>query len=122
MAYFLGAKRKIGFWFSLFFCLFLTPIGGIIAILASKKLDTPSPAPSKAKSIVGWVLVVFFGLSLIVATKSIGIFDPVIDQNYGGDEGIKRLMNEQLYGQIVGNIGFVGLGIYLILRGKNQGR
>jgi hypothetical protein len=33
----LGIKRKIGYWWSLFACLFLSPIIGLIIILCSKK-------------------------------------------------------------------------------------
>jgi hypothetical protein len=36
----LGRDRKIGYGWSLFACLFLTPLIGLIIILSSKKNDT----------------------------------------------------------------------------------
>lgn len=35
----LGIKRKIGYGWSLFFCVFLSPLIGLIIILCSKKKD-----------------------------------------------------------------------------------
>jgi hypothetical protein len=35
----LGRKRKIGYGWSLFFCIFFSPIIGLIIILCSKKKD-----------------------------------------------------------------------------------
>lgn len=35
----LGSNRKIGYGWSFFFCLFLSPITGLIIILLSKKVD-----------------------------------------------------------------------------------
>lgn len=35
----LGSNRKIGYGWSFFFCLFLSPIIGLIIILLSKKVD-----------------------------------------------------------------------------------
>ena len=118
IAYFIGRKRKIGFWWSLFFCWFLTAIGGLIITLSSKKLDAPNPSPSKVKSAIGGVLIVIFGLSLILAINSIGSFDSMINQNYGGDESVKQLMNQNAYNSIALSMGFIGLGVYLILLGR----
>lgn len=43
IAYYAGSKRKIGFGWSLFFCIFLSPIiGGIITALSPRKFDEPS--------------------------------------------------------------------------------
>lgn len=63
IAHFLGRKRQIGFGWSFFFCIFLTPIGGFITTMLSRKYYDPNPKPSKSKKIWGWILIVFFSLS-----------------------------------------------------------
>jgi drug/metabolite transporter (DMT)-like permease len=65
IAHFLGRKRQIGFGWSFFFCIFLTPIGGFITTMLSRKYYDPNPKPSKSKKIWGWILIVFCSLSEI---------------------------------------------------------
>lgn len=72
IAQFLGAKRYIGFRWSFFFCLFLTIVGGVIVTLLSKYIHDPAPQPSTVKKVWGWVIVVFFSISLLGQLGSIG--------------------------------------------------
>lgn len=104
IAYFIGRERQIGFGWSLFFCLFLTIIGGLIAIFTSTKSSEPSPIPSRGKIIAGWVLIVLFTLSVIGQ-----VFDP-----YRGHRDITD------YNGVAMAIGLIGLGYYLIQRGKGK--
>jgi hypothetical protein len=105
IAHFLGRKRQIGFGWSFFFCLFLSPIGGFITTMLSRKYYESNPEPSSSKKIWGWVLIVLFALSTIGQLVRLG-------SGHGDSNSINALFMA---------IGFVGLGFYLIelSKGKN---
>ncbi len=105
IAHFLGRKRQIGFGWSFFFCLFLSPIVGFIAIMLSRKYYEPNPAPSSAKTVWGWILILLISLSLIVQ-----FLKPANGQISAGS-----------INAIFIDIGLIGLGAYLLglAKGKN---
>jgi surface polysaccharide O-acyltransferase-like enzyme len=105
VAYFLGRKRQIGFAWSFFFCVFLSPIGGLIVTMLSRKYYDPNPQPSKTLKIVGWILVVWCSLALLGQSGKLQS-DPNNISTING---------------IFGVIGFIGVGAYLIQlsEGKN---
>jgi len=104
IAHFLGWKRQIGFGWSFFFCLFLSPIGGFITTMLSRKYYDPNPEPSTSKKVWGWILIVFFSLSVIGQFMRIG----------------NGLADAYAYNGLFMAIGFVGLGIYLIELGNGK--
>lgn len=106
IAHFLGRKRQIGFGWSFFFCLFLSPIIGFIVTMLSRKYYDENPAPSSGKKIWGWVLIVLFSLSALGSLLKLGN-DPNADAS--------------VLNAVFMAIGFVGLGYYLIelSKGKN---
>lgn len=105
ISYFLGKKRQIGFAWSFFFCVFLSPVGGLIITMLSRKYYDPNPKPSKTLKIIGWVLVVWCSLALLGQSGRIQS-----DPN-----------NISIINGIFGCIGLIGLGAYLIQlsQGKN---
>lgn len=105
IAHFLGRKRQIGFGWSFFFCLFLSPIGGFITTMLSRKYYDPNPEPSKSKKVWGWILIVFFSLSVLGQLMRLG-------SGNGDASALNALFMA---------IGFIGLGYYLIelSKGKN---
>jgi surface polysaccharide O-acyltransferase-like enzyme len=105
IAYFLGRKRQIGFGWSFYFCVFLTPIVGFIITMLSKKYYDPNPKPSKTLKIIGWILVVWCSLALLGQSGKLQS-DPNNISTING---------------IFGVIGFIGVGAYLIQlsEGKN---
>lgn|SRR5690606_5900378 len=105
IAHFLGRKRQIGFGWSFFFCLFLSPIGGFITTMLSRKYYDPNPEPSKSKKVWGWILIVFFSLSVLGQLMRLG-----------SGNGDATALNALFMA-----IGFIGLGYYLIelSKGKN---
>jgi len=105
IAHFLGRKRQIGFGWSFFFCLFLSPIGGFITTMLSRKYYDPNPEPSKSKKVWGWILIVNFSLSAL---------GPLM--RLGSGNGDATALNALFMA-----IGFIGLGYYLIelSKGKN---
>ena len=104
IAHFLGRKRQIGFGWSFFFCLFLSPIGGFITTMLSRKYYDPNPEPSNAKKIWGWVLIVLFSLSVLGQIVRFG-------SGHGDESALNALFM---------TIGFIGLGFYLIELGKGK--
>jgi len=107
ISYFLGRKRQIGFRWSLFFCLFLNPIIGLIITLLSRKYYKAKPKPSKGKKIFGQVLAIPFSLFLIPA-----IFGIINEPN-----GNFYLANIQI---LSFSLGMIGLGGYLMELGKGK--
>ena len=105
IAYFLGKKRQIGFGWSFYFCVFLTPIVGFIITMLSKKYYDSNPKPSKTLKIIGWILVVWGSLALLGQSGKLQS-DPNNISTING---------------IFGVIGFIGVGAYLIQlsEGKN---
>ncbi len=104
IAYFLGMKRQIGFGWSFFFCLFLSPIGGLIITMLSRKYYAPNPEPSFSKKVWGWILIVLFSLSGFGQLMNLG-------SEYGGASSINALFIA---------IGLIGLGFYLLELGKGR--
>jgi hypothetical protein len=119
VAQFVGAKRKIGFWWTLFFCTFLTPLIGVIIALFSKKLGAPIPSPSKLKVGIGWVLVIWFSFALyhnITCLANPESLPYDVSERYGNVDQTRN----RFFQQVAASCGFMGLGIYLILLGKKR--
>ena len=105
ISYYLGRNRQIGFRWSLFFCIFLNPVIGLIITLLSRKYYKAKP--SKGKKIFGQVLAIPFSLFLIPA-----IFGIINEPN-----GNFYLANIQL---LSFSLGMIGLGFYLMELGKGK--
>lgn len=107
VANYLGSKRQIGFGWSLFFCLTLTIVGGLIVTLLSRKYNSDNATPpSRAKIVIGWILIIFFSLSILGNCIGLSSASP---------ERIEIIVK-----MLSLAVGFVGLGIYLIKLGKNN--
>jgi hypothetical protein len=119
VAQFVGAKRKIGFWWTLFFCTFLTPLIGVIIALFSKKLGAPIQPPSKLKVGIGWVLVMLFSLSLLGTLLTLVNPESIYYDVRGKFESFDQTRNRLIQSAAM-SCGFMGLGIYLILLGKKR--
>lgn len=104
IAHFLGRKRQIGFGWSFFFCIFLSPIIGFIVTMLSRKYYEDDPTPSQGKKVAGWILIVLFSLSGIG-----GLIGAASGQ--ASDSAINAFFMA---------IGFIGLGFYLIELGKGK--
>ena len=65
IAYFLGKKRQIGFWWSFILGFFLMPIVSIFVVLSSKKNNENYNAKTKSNENWGWFLIIFSSMSLI---------------------------------------------------------
>lgn len=104
IAHFFGRKRQIGFGFSLFFCICLNPIIGLIIVMLSRKYYDENPKPSTGKKVWGWILIIFSTLSVlrILIMRS-------IERNPGDN-----------INQLVMSIGLFGLGYYLIKLGNGK--
>ena len=107
VANYLGSKRQIGYGWSLFFCLTLTIVGGLIVTLLSRKYkpDNTKP-PSRVKIVIGWILIIFYSLSII------GNCIRISDSSPENREIIVKMLSLA--------VGFIGLGIYLIKLGKSK--
>lgn len=102
IAYFLGKRRQIGFGWSFFFCIFLSPIGGFIITMLSRKHYLPNPKPSKSKKVLGWIFIlpfIFLIFTVLLGLNSNASFEDTVNVFFV-------------------SIGFVGLGNYLIQLGK----
>jgi hypothetical protein len=102
IAYFLGKKRHIGPKWSLFFSVFLTPIIGLLLTAISPNQDAHGPKPSKFKTILGWIMVVFFVLMFVNIILS--------SQN----------QDIPPFSLLMVNVGLIGLGMYFVDTGSSQ--
>jgi len=64
IAYFLGNKRQIGFWWSFILGFFLMPIISIFVVLSSKKNSENHYEPTKSNENWAWILIVLGSMSL----------------------------------------------------------
>jgi hypothetical protein len=102
IAYLAGRNRQIGFGYSLFFCIFLSPIIGAIITFASPSTSKPPPDKSNIKIYLGYAILLLSSIVVISGLFRIGS-GPVPEAIY----------------TIVGfYIGIIGAGLYLIKRGK----
>jgi hypothetical protein len=101
IAFFLGRKKQIGLGWSLFLCLFLTPIIGTVAVLFSRSVRLPNPNPSIVKQVIGYVLIV---LGIISVTA------PYWQNNFQVNNDLDT-MGRFFYYQY--SIGIIGLGMVL---------
>lgn len=106
IANFLGKKRQIGFGWSFFFCLFLSPIGGFITTMLSRKYYDENPQPSQTKKVIGWILIVVFSISLLGNFIALGKVPP---------ERMASQVNVLFLA-----VGAIGLGFYLTELGKGK--
>ena len=95
ISYFIGRKKKVGFWWSAFFCSFLTPILGLIITLKSDikgtiEINTQFP-------IVGYLLLIFGCSGLYLQLSYLKTQNVFFDSS-----------------QLSLSIGMIGSGIYLI--------
>ena len=105
IARFLGKQRQIDFNWSFFFSVFLTPVGGLIIIMLSKKKYEDSPEPSTIKKGFGWFILL------------LGIFAFVVNL-IGFSKGLNKTSAEDLIISLITHVGLIGLGYYLIELGK----
>ncbi len=113
IAHFLGKSRQIGFGWSLFFCIFLTLIGGFIITMLSRKYYDSNPSPSKIKLVIGWLIGIVFGLASILL-----VFLLVKDFSFFYKaSSFRKLM---VLNQVNIMIGLSGLGFYLIGLAKGK--
>lgn len=100
-----GNKKRIGFGWSFFFCIFWNVIVGLIITVFSKNIDEDLPT-SPTKIAIGWILVV------------IGVL-PIISGfiNYKDDFNEEVIISLQM---ITIGIGLIGSGLYLINSGKGD--
>lgn len=106
IANYLGKKRQIGFGWSFFFCLFLSPFLGFIITMLSRKYYDENPTPSQGKTIIGWILIVLFSISLVGNLILLGKVPP---------ERMANILNVFFIA-----IGMIGLGFYLTELGKGK--
>ncbi len=105
IANFLGRRRQIGFGWSFFFSLFLSPLLGFIITILSRKCYEQNPRPSKLKNVIGWILIILNSIG------AIGLSSRREDGSFDGNAINTAFLI----------IGFVGFGYYLIeiSKGKN---
>lgn len=104
IAHFIGKKRQIGFGWSFFFSLTLSPIFGLIFTLSSRKYTAPNPPPSKSKKSWGWLLVALASILFLGELKDIA-------------DGYPFIRPSSILYQTVG---LIALGFYIIQLGKGK--
>lgn len=78
---FIGSKRKIGFFWSFFFCIFLSPIiGFIVSYYSPKNGQTISPKDKVGNKILLFISIPFLLVSLFLILKI--IMTPSNDESY----------------------------------------
>lgn len=111
IAYFLGRKRQIGFVWSLFFCVTLSPIVGIVATVLSRKLNKETPKPSTLKKVFGLTLLSLFTFGLLGSIGSLIRLSKTGADIYAYTSAINALSM---------CLGLAGLGYYLIRLGQGK--
>lgn len=126
IAYFLGKKRRIGFYWSLFFSIFLTPIFGFFVTIFSNKDLRDDPNPNFLKRIVGkFLIVIGSSVILVLLNDLISNRTNKIDSNIYLDPNLKYIetVNEFDYfalTPIIFAVGFIGLGYFLYKVGQGE--
>lgn len=100
----MGSKKQIGIYWTLFFCMFLSPLLGTIAVILSPNRLSQLPNVSKVKQ--GWGIF-FLGIGLFGVIVYASQWDK-FSVNFGP---------AGKYNHFSTFIGFTGLGTYLLLRG-----
>lgn len=103
VAWFLGRRRIIGFGWSLFFSCSLSFIFGFIVTMLSPKYESANLANSKARLIIGWVLLLL-GIFMVWAVFRVITTGQELDSFNNFSVGIIAAL--------------IGGGIYLIKRSK----
>lgn len=101
IAKFLGTHRHIGFFWSMFFSLLLTPVVGLIITILSPKKTASINDPSPSMVILGRMMIVLFGALFLVTTFGLA----------------NEIISNRIYG-IMLSLGLFGLGVYLVKLGK----
>ena len=95
ISFFIGRKKKVGFWWTIFFCSFLTPIIGFIIALTSQTKDYNQLKNEKVSSI---------GIILLI----LGIMSFLGQLNYLYKGQIVQFSSSTLWL----SVGLIGSGIY----------
>ncbi len=117
LALFIATKRKIGFWWGLFFSIFFSPLIGIIFILLSPKKSQPlieKNTVSKTNIFIGLALL---GIGIFLIYKSISLFkmkDVVVSmvKETTRQYAEYNILQASGFSLSVG-IGLIGAGIYI---------
>lgn len=73
IGHYLGKKRHIGFWWTVFICLSTSVILGIILVLISPKLESPPHKPTKFKKVLGIMMILISILGFLGYLKPRGV-------------------------------------------------
>lgn len=127
IAHFFGKERRNGFYWSLFFCILLSPLIGFLITLFSSKDRIHYPEKSNLKVQVGNILMYAFILGLFGSIM--GLF-PSNKQNQDfvlrqENQEFKYIGSETEYDYFklipIGlSIGFIGFGYFLVKVGKGE--
>ena len=98
LPFYVGKKRQIGFGWSWWFSITMSPILGLIVILLSKELSEGPPSKSKVKVLIGRILIIIAVLSVVM--------------NFSN-------MVQNIYA-IMSTVAYFSLGVYLIGLGKGK--
>lgn len=102
IAKYLGKKRQIGFQWSIFFCLSLSPLIGFIITMTSRKYYSDNPSPSIIKRLFGWFFVVVGVLALLGAA---------MEDSQSYTPALLRVLPQ---------LGIISLGYYMLEIGKGK--
>lgn len=101
IAKYLGSERHIGFFWSMFFSLLLSPPVGLIITLFSDSKNEPLQAPSTAMVVLGRMMIVLFGSMFLW-----------ISLGFAGE-----YVSNRLFGTLF-TLGLFGFGVYSVKLGK----
>ncbi len=99
ISYFLATKRNIGFAWSFFFCMFLTPIIGLIITMSSGTNNVSTYSKNNTIKIWAFILIWLFSLS------ALGLLIIILSKYNIGSFQITTFIL---------SIGLIGLGFYLL--------